>query len=76
MDHPDLVYCRSRLKDSAVSCAAVAQATGLSKRWVEYVRDGTVDNPGVKNLMALKSYLQDLGHPPDRRPEPASVGGR
>ena len=60
MEHPDLAYCRARLKHPAVSCAAVARATGLSKRWVEYVRDGTVDNPGIKNLMTLKEHLRSI----------------
>mgnify|MGYP000947047417 CR=1 FL=1 len=58
--HPDLSYCRSRLKEPSVSCASVAKATGLSKRWVEYVRDGTVDNPGIKNLMTLKAHLESI----------------
>lgn len=43
-----------------MSCASVAKATGLSKRWVEYVRDGTVDNPGIKNLMTLKAHLESI----------------
>lgn len=58
MEHPDLTFCRTRLREPGTSPSTIAKDTGLSKRWIEYIRDGAIDNPGLKNVSVLKAYLR------------------
>lgn len=41
-----------------VSTKDIARATGLSQRWIEYIRDGKIGNPGIRNIQILKSHFE------------------
>jgi hypothetical protein len=34
----------------------IAAATGLSRRWVQYYKAGTIRNPSLRNLVALWDF--------------------
>lgn len=36
--------------------SAIARATGISKRWLEMVRNGLIARPGIQHLEALARY--------------------
>lgn len=64
MEHPDLTFCREALKE--VPLARVAADSAFSKRWLEYIRDGQIDNPGIQRIAELKAYIRAR---PDLWPE-------
>lgn len=53
-------FVRDRLLHSGQSMAAIADATGLSRRWLEFMRiPGKIPKPGVRNLELV---VQHFGH--------------
>ena len=57
MEHQDLTFCRNALKSASPS--RVASASGFSKRWLEYIRDGHIDNPGIQRIAELRRLIED-----------------
>jgi hypothetical protein len=71
MEHPDLTYCRLALRGAAlqrVSDEAKAAGLEFSPRWLLYVREGQIDNPGIRRVAELKSFIEAR---PELFPEPA-----
>lgn len=54
---PDVaVKIRELLAQPGQSMTAVARATGISKRWLEMMRAGEIDKPGVPHLERLARH--------------------
>lgn len=67
MEHPDLTFCREALKRA--SLGAVAEASPFSLRWLNYIRDGHIDNPSINRVAELKALIKarkDLFPPADK----------
>lgn len=56
MEHPDLTFCREAL--AGVALAPIAPRMPFSKRWLEYVRDGRIPNPGINRIAELKAFIE------------------
>lgn len=55
---PDpLVFVRGLLSQESVSMTKVARETGLSKKWLEMIRAGSIENPGIRNLQMVARYF-------------------
>lgn len=50
------VKIRELLAQPGQSMTAVARATGISKRWLEMMRAGEIDKPGVPHLERLAQH--------------------
>lgn len=57
MEHPDLTFCREALRRA--SPGRIATETSLfSKRWLEYLRDGHIENPGIQRVSELRDFIK------------------
>ncbi len=68
-ESPIVAFVRDKLCNSGQPMAQIAAATGLSKRWLEFMRvPGAIPKPGIQNLEAV---VRHFGHRievvPDRR---------
>jgi hypothetical protein len=62
-------FVRERLLHSGQSMQAIADATGLSKRWLEFMRiPGRIPKPGVQNLeLVVRHFGHRVEIVPERR---------
>ncbi|MCR4300191.1 MAG: hypothetical protein NUV51_01130, partial [Sulfuricaulis sp.] len=58
MEHPDLIYCRTALKGASLQKVSEASGGEFSRRWLTYIRDGQIDNPGIQNILMLRALIQ------------------
>lgn len=61
MEHPDLTFCRAALRGASlqrVSDEAKASDLEFSPRWLLYIREGEMDNPGIRRVAELKAFIE------------------
>jgi len=58
MEHPDLIYCRNALKGASLQKVSEASGGEFSRRWLTYIRDGGISNPGIQNILMLRALIQ------------------
>lgn len=50
----------SRLHEAKGRWPAIAEATGVSKRTIEKIASGEIENPGVSHIEKLAGYFRSL----------------
>ena len=69
-DEPQMVaFVRDRLCNSRQSMQSIADATGLSKRWLEFMRiPGRIPRPSLQNLeLVVRHFGHRVEIVPERR---------